>query len=65
MGKGQHVTIEIIFSPAFLQPTALFTPPPEARLPRSQALNSIPWSGLQMVLGLTINGLSRWWGKVT
>ena len=53
MGKGQPVTIEIIFSPAFLQPTALFTPAPEARLPRSQALNSIPWSGLQMVLGLT------------
>ena len=66
MGKGQHVTIEITFSPALLQPIALFTPTPEARRPkRSQALNSIPCSGLQMALGLTISGWSRWWGKVT
>ena len=28
-------------------------PSPEARLPRSQAQSSIPWSGLQMVPGLT------------
>ena len=28
-------------------------PAPEARLPRSQAQSSIPWSGLQMVPGLT------------
>ena len=28
-------------------------PAPEAQLPRSQALDPIPWSGLQMVLGLT------------
>ena len=26
---------------------------PEAKLPRSQALNPIPWSGLQRVSGLT------------
>ena len=65
MGKGQHVTIEIIFSPALLQPTDLFTLAPGASLPRSQALNSIPWSGLQMVLGLTISGWFRWWGKIT
>ena len=28
-------------------------PAPEAKLPRSQALDLIPWSGLQMVPGLT------------
>ena len=28
-------------------------PAPEARLPRSQDQSSIPWSGLQMVPGLT------------
>ena len=28
-------------------------PAPEAGLPRSQALDPIPWSGLQMVPGLT------------
>ena len=28
-------------------------PAPEAKFPRSQALDPIPWSGLQMVLGLT------------
>ena len=28
-------------------------PAPEVKLPRSQALDLIPWSGLQMVLGLT------------
>ena len=28
-------------------------PSPEAKLPRSQALDPIPWSGLQMVPGLT------------
>ena len=28
-------------------------PAPEAQLPRSQVLDPIPWSGLQMVLGLT------------
>ena len=28
-------------------------PAPEARLPRSQAQSSIPWSGLQIVPGLT------------
>ena len=28
-------------------------PAPEAKLPRSQALDPIPWSGLQMVPGLT------------
>ena len=28
-------------------------PAPEAQLPRSQALDPIPWSGLQMVPGLT------------
>ena len=28
-------------------------PAPEARLPRPQAQSSIPWSGLQMVPGLT------------
>ena len=28
-------------------------PAPEAKLPRSQALNPIPWRGLQMVPGLT------------
>ena len=28
-------------------------PAPEAQLPRSQALDLIPWSGLQMVPGLT------------
>ena len=28
-------------------------PAPEAQLLRAQALNPIPWSGLQMVLGLT------------
>ena len=60
MGKGQHVTIEITFSPALLQPIALFTPTPEARRPRPQALNSIPCSGLQMVLGLAISGWFRW-----
>ena len=53
MGKGQHVTIEIIFSPTLLQPTALFTSAPEAQLPRSQAPDPIPWSGLQRVPGLT------------
>ena len=42
MGKGQHMAIEITFSPAILQPIALFTPPPEARLPRSHALDPIP-----------------------
>ena len=65
MGKGHPVPLEIILSPALLQPTALFTSLPEARLPRSQAQSSIPWSGLQMALGLTISGWSRWWGKVT
>ena len=36
-------------------PTALAyrSPVPEARLPRSQDQSSIPWSGLQMVPGLT------------
>ena len=31
----------------------IFDYAPEARLPRSQAQSSIPWSGLQMVPGLT------------
>ena len=42
MGKGQYVPIEITFSPALLQPIALFTPTPEARLPRSQASEFYP-----------------------
>ena len=42
MGKGQHMTIETTFSPARLQPIALFTPPPESRLPRSHTLDPIP-----------------------
>ena len=41
MGKGQHMTIEIIFSPALLQPSPLCMPAPEAKLPRSQELGSI------------------------
>ena len=33
--------------------TLAYRPPaPEAKLPRSQALDLIPWSGLQMVPGL-------------
>ena len=38
----------------FLRKIDRETPPaPEARLPRSQDQSSIPWSGLQMVPGLT------------
>ena len=40
-------------------------PAPEAQLPRSQALDQIPWSGLQMVPGSNLEGGTHSWGQVT
>ena len=50
----KRFTVEQIIMKQRLSHSALAyqTLPPEAKLPSSQALNSILWGGLHMVLGL-------------